>query len=251
MSDLHTDITRYTYDYDLNADVIIVAGDSKEGGDIYSLQPYVANEKLVIYVPGNHEYYNHEINETRTVMKRAATTCGVKVLDRDYIIHNGVRYVGCTLWTDFNLMNNAHTAKLVANMYMNDYVLIKYSDGWDTENFSPDISQELHYGDVAWLESVLNEYFDGPTVVVTHHGPTILSVSEKYRNSDAATTQLNASYASDLSKLIDKYNPKLWIHGHTHDPKDYEIFNTRVICNPRGYAYRGENPNWVPKIIEV
>ena len=29
--------------------------------------------------------------------------------------------------------------------------------------------------------------------------------------------------------------PKLWIHGHTHDRCDYAIGNTRVVANPLGY----------------
>jgi len=24
----------------------------------------------------------------------------------------------------------------------------------------------------------------------------------------------------------------LWIHGHTHDPFDYEVDGTRVVCKP-------------------
>jgi predicted phosphodiesterase len=44
----------------------------------------------------------------------------------------------------------------------------------------------------------------------------------------------------------------LWIHGHTHDPFDYEINGTRVICNPRGYP--GENASWTSRaalVVEI
>lgn len=35
--------------------------------------------------------------------------------------------------------------------------------------------------------------------------------------------------------LIEKYQPTLWIHGHTHEKADYMIGNTRIVSNPRGY----------------
>ena len=40
--------------------------------------------------------------------------------------------------------------------------------------------------------------------------------------------------ANRLESIIEEYQPKLWIHGHTHVPCDYKIFATRVVCNPRG-----------------
>jgi predicted phosphodiesterase len=49
-----------------------------------------------------------------------------------------------------------------------------------------------------------------------------------------------------------KKPPKLIVHGHTHDPCDYMIGETRVICNPRGYP--AEHPwyeNYQPKIVEI
>jgi hypothetical protein len=48
---------------------------------------------------------------------------------------------------------------------------------------------------------------------------------------------MNGGYASDLSELIlDNPQIVLWTHGHMHDPSDYMVGSTRVVCNPRGYA---------------
>jgi hypothetical protein len=48
---------------------------------------------------------------------------------------------------------------------------------------------------------------------------------------------MNGAFASALDDFI-AYRPqiKLWTHGHTHEPFDYMIGTTRVVCNPRGYS---------------
>jgi Icc-related predicted phosphoesterase len=80
--------------------------------------------------------------------------------------------------------------------------------------------------------SQLEQLFDGPTVVISHHLPALKSIAPRYAN-DA----LNPAFASRLEDVIERYRPALWIHGHTHDPCDYELFQTRVVCNP---GYPGE-----------
>ena len=86
-------------------------------------------------------------------------------------------------------------------------------------------------------------------MVVGHHAPSSLSVHERF----VRDTIMNGGYYSDLSEFI-LDNPKivLWTHGHMHDPCDYMIGDTRVICHPRGYP--GENAwykNYEPLIVEI
>ncbi len=76
----------------------------------------------------------------------------------------------------------------------------------------------------------LEQAFAGPTVVITHHLPALKSIAPRYANDP-----LNPAFASRLEGVIVRYQPTLWIHGHTHDRCDYELFRTRVVCNPRGY----------------
>lgn len=45
------------------------------------------------------------------------------------------------------------------------------------------------------------------------------------------------AFVSDLSDVIERHQPKLWIHGHTHTRFDYDVGATRVVCNPRGYHH--------------
>ena len=97
------------------------------------------------------------------------------------------------------------------------------------------------------LKKLINETFQGKTVVVTHHCPSWNSVTPKYQSN-----LLSACFASRLEDLLGK--SELWIHGHTHESFDYDINGTRVVCNPRGYVLRGaiENSSFDPrKIVSV
>ena len=82
-------------------------------------------------------------------------------------------------------------------------------------------------------------------VVVTHHMPHPRSVALRFAHS-----ALNRYFLHDLSHLVDRGRMKLWVHGHTHDPMDYEVnADTRVVCNPLGYP--GERRAWAPLDVEV
>lgn len=114
-----------------------------------------------------------------------------------------------------------------------DFRMIVESD----DTFSPDDAIALCNESVGWFESKLATVEDiAKTVVITHHLPSIQSVSERYSNDI-----LSACFASHLDELLG-YS-KLWIHGHTHDSFDYMANGTRVICNPRGYIPKGVQEN--------
>lgn len=225
LSDLHTEFA----DFDppqTDADVVILAGDIGvgSGGVAWAARHYP--QVPVIYVPGNHEYYRHDVRDAD--MLRAAAPANIHVLSDDACELDGVRFLGSTLWTDFLLHGEgeAWLSRQAAQDSMADFTLIRNGN----RTFTPEDSASLHRASVAWLVSELERDFDGPTVVVTHHLPATRSIARQYRNDP-----LNAAFASKLEGVIEKYAPELWVHGHTHVPCDYEIFGTRVVCNPRGY----------------
>jgi Icc-related predicted phosphoesterase len=53
---------------------------------------------------------------------------------------------------------------------------------------------------------------------------------------------VTGAFVSDLSELIEIYQPTLWVHGHVHNSSDYRVGNTRILCNP--HAYGSENPDF-------
>ncbi len=156
----------------------------------------------------------------------------IYVLDNDTLELDGVRFVASTLWTDFNLHGEGEAwfARQRAKQWMNDFESIRNG----RRRFTPEDSVELHEASKTWLVGELKRKFEGPTVVVTHHLPAAMSVAKQYVNDPSSP-----AFASQLEDVIEKHRPELWVHGHTHVPRDYELFETRVVCNPRGYP--GEN----------
>jgi predicted phosphodiesterase len=225
LSDLHTEFS----DFDppeTDADVVVLAGDIGVGPGGIEWAADHWPDRPVIYVPGNHEYYGHDIVRAGALYKAAPDN--IHVLSNNVLELDGVRFLGTTLWTDFRFYGEGEAwfARQKAKALLEDFTSIRNGN----RLFTPEDSVELHRASVAWLASELEKEFDGPAVVVTHHLPTALSIASRYKN-DA----LNPAFASRLERLIEKYQPDLWIHGHTHVPCDYAIRGARVVCNPRGY----------------
>jgi predicted phosphodiesterase len=246
LSDLHTEHVAYQR-HQVDCDVVVFAGDVASGakGLQRMRQDYPVQE--IIYVPGNHEFYRLDRVKALAGMRVIAKSLGIHLLDNDELILGSTRFLGSTLWTDFELfgVDEKPYAMQEGRYYLNDFKLIQEGD----KLFTPQRSIELHRESVTWLEQQLNREVAGvkATVVVTHHLPSMSSVSSRYRNS-----LLSACFASNLNHLLGK--SQLWIHGHTHDSFDYELNGTRVICNPHGYqTFNGiENSDFDPlKVVEV
>ncbi len=243
LSDLHIEYSAYEPRY-AEADVILLAGDICLGtrGITWARQTW--QDREIVFVPGNHEYYRSEIGIENEQMEEAGRVYGVHVLNRGETVIGGVRFLGAPLWTDFRLFGEAERpyAYSAALNGLTDFKVIDYGP----QTFMPQDSADINAVDVAWLEGKLKqEAFDGPTVVVTHHLPSARSVADRFKKD-----LLSACFASNLDHLLG-YS-KLWVHGHTHDSFDYELKVTRVICNPRGYCKAGEmpeNPKFDPMLI--
>lgn len=202
--------------------------------------------KEIVYVPGNHEFYGYHRPEMLAMMRANAAATGVHLLDNNEVMLGGMRFLGATLWTDFCLFGEDQKpfAMLAGQQGLNDFHVIREGENIP---FTPARSIELHKQSLAWLKAKLGEFFDGKTVVVTHHLPSGRSVVDRFKDAP-----LSACFASELDYLFGKM--VLWVHGHTHDNLDYKVNGTRVICNPRGYVtYRGvENFDFNPAcVIEI
>jgi predicted phosphodiesterase len=241
LSDLHFEFS-YFESPDTDADVIVLAGDIDKGNKGVYWARRAFPDKPILYVPGNHEFYGTRRDDTLDLLHIAGKQNGVHLLDDGEMVfeQERVRFLGCTLWTDFRLFGEQKMAMEEGQRRLADFRVIREG----SEYFTPQHSIELHQKSLAWLKAKLDEPFNGKTVVITHHLPSMLSVVNRYKND-----LLSACFASELNYLFGKMN--LWIHGHTHDNRDYESNGTRVICNPRGYvtSSRTENLDFIPGLV--
>lgn len=259
MSDLHLDFTPVNVD-ELNLqkdEVVVFAGDLGEQKlPVPFVKEVAARVRQVIYIMGNHEYYGGKIETTAFEIREAIDRTNVFVTDRGVFEIDDVMFICATLWTDFG---GGHPGIMqLAKNYMSDYTHIRQGsagDSWGavgSTNITPDFIYTKHHGDRVFLLDSLKENRDKKCVVVTHHAPSFKSVGPRFRNANG-----NEFFFTNLEWMVDDHPQiKLWIHGHMHDNADYQIGETRVICNPRGYTskYHGdvENPNWNSKLeVEV
>ena len=209
-----------------DADVIIAAGDIGVGLDgIGWLTQY---DRPVIYVLGNHEYWGQDYTDFIDQVWQESSGTNVHFLENESVEIDGVRFVGCSLWTDYGHGNDQ--VMRAAAQGMNDFRYI--SDGG--KPLRPSRLLEAHRQSIDWLKEVLAEPYDGKTVVVTHH--------DGYQY----------CYCSNLEPIMNITDASLWVHGHTHHGQDYEVNGVRVVCNPRGYYnYEEVNGFTIAKTIEI
>ncbi|MBB5046860.1 putative phosphodiesterase [Rhodopseudomonas rhenobacensis] len=253
-SDLHIEHGGMTWTPppDVEFDVAVFAGDVAgspiEAVKWLAAQPALA-DKRIIFVAGNHEFYGGIIEDRIGAGKSAAAHADVHFLDADDApLIEGVRFIGCTLWTDYRFQTKGR-AGLDAGWRLNDPLrILTVADGRSIAQFSPQHAARRHIAERRWLTDKLAEHADEACVVVTHHGCHPGSLHPRYAGAGA----VNASFISDMSAEIATYQPALWVHGHVHDTHDYTVGDTRVVCNPRGYPLAhgmSENAGFMPAFV--
>jgi predicted phosphodiesterase len=232
LSDLHLERQPFTPP-PVQADVVVLAGDIAIGTSGVEWAREWADGRPVLYVVGNHELYGHSLPALIGELRAAAAGSSIHVLENDELVVEGVRFLGCTLWSDFEFDGTERRAEamLLSERVVNDYGQIAI--GSDGRALAPADTRRLHLSSRAWLQQRLQMEHPGPTVVVTHHAPLIRS-----RPSSPVLRALAGAFASDVTELMGGDRVALWIFGHTHRVADLELRGTRVVSNPRGYPHQ-------------
>ena len=257
LSDLHLEFASFeTPNPDLY-DIAVLAGDIAVGVKAlhWARRPSTFAGKPVVFVPGNHEFYDSERTRMLELLREQAAGSNVHPLDRGEVTLGGVRFLGATMWTDFELDADRGTsvaqAMWDATRGLNDFRVIREQHNGAARQawFTPEDAAREHALSRTWLQERLDEPTDptvSATVVVTHHAPSSLSMDPIYEGSE-----LNPCFYSDLPELFFQC-AALWIHGHSHSSADYRHHRTRVVANPRGYARRNgtvENDHFDPGLV--
>jgi predicted phosphodiesterase len=214
----------------------------------------------VIFVPGNHEYDGLEFDEAHQRLRQACERWGLIWLEQESVVLQGVRFVGCTLWSDFDALSSAAGTAANAAAGATPGALAEQLKARDkafrAANFylrknhslqggAPMLAEQVREQALKsqrWLRQALATGFDGPTVAVTHFAPSLLSADPRY-----GLTPGTAGFCNALDDLLPA--AQLWLHGHLHCPQDYVSRGCRVVANPLGYARKGEQKNYRPELL--
>ena len=268
LSDLHLEThPHFIPKFAPSADVLVLAGDigSYQAGSVllgqadedFGLSRFSPRKDLgawpvpVFFVPGNHEYDGMPFEEAHEKLKATCERLDIVFLHQGVEVLSGVRLIGCTLWSDFEALvpiagpltqqlKAKDKAERAANFYLR-----KTGTTFQGEPFLSDAVRAQAQADQAWLTKALSEPFDGPTVVITHFAPSLLSADPRY-----GLTPGTAGFCNALDHLLPQAN--LWLHGHLHCAHDYVSQGCRVVANPLGYAKKNEQLAFDPqKIVRI
>ena len=237
------------------ADLLVLAGDvgSYQSGSrletpdfgLARFSPRQGWPTPVFYVPGNHEYDNDDFDRSHERLRQLCVDLDITWLERETAVVDGVRFVGTTLWADFDALvapkdDLAERLKKRGKaMRSADFYLAKAAA---TRNGHPFMAAQIREHALvcqSWLRDALATPFDGTTVVVTHFAPTLASADPRYGLRPGTAGFCNS--LDDLLPLAD-----FWLHGHLHCAFDYVKDGCRVIANPLGYAAKGEQDDFKP-----
>ena len=239
------------------ADVLVLAGDvgSYQAGHqmqdqdfgLRQFSPLTGWPTPVIFVPGNHEYDTLDFDAAHLRLRETCERLGMVWLERETYVSpwtdrqgRALRFVGTTLWTDFDALGAREKAYRAANYYLK-----KTSTTRRGEPFLAEQLREQSLQCQEWLRSALATPFDGGTVVITHFAPSLKSADPRYGH-----TPGTAGFCNALDDLLSQV--QLWLHGHLHAPSDYLAAGCHVVANPLGYARKNEQAYFQPSTcIEI
>ena len=252
-----------------DADVLVLAGDigsyqsgSQLGDPDFGLARFSPRHGWpvpVLFVPGNHEYDAQDFDEAHARLRETCARLGIVFLERAVVTSNDlfdtprppVRFIGTTLWSDFDALNPAAAspgaslgealkardkACRAANFYLRKAGIHRQGQAWLAEQM-----REQSLLCQAWLRDALARPFHGDTVVITHFAPSLQSADPRY-----GLTPGTAGFCNALDALLPQ--ARLWLHGHLHCPSDYVQNGCRVVANPLGYARKNEQALFQPSL---
>ena len=230
-SDIHTEfhsdqgrklLQRIAKDTSKEVQAILIPGDlSTNSGLRYAFSILCDSFENVIYTTGNHEYYKSSKQKTHDIIRECCDKySNLHWLNRSHVIINEQRFIGCTLWFPplSSVLNNLN--------YTNDCKLIQ-SDRSQHDELPHWILEEFDKNNDYLQNNVQEGDF-----VLTHYIPCPEGIHPSWRNAGG-----NQFFMGDVSDVIKNNNPKIWVHGHTHEFMNYNVAQTEFHCNPCGYPH--------------
>eukprot|EP00980_Cylindrotheca_fusiformis_P010866 scaffold2466_cov120-Cylindrotheca_fusiformis.AAC.2 len=187
----------------------------------------------VLFLAGNHEYYNHGTTYSMTEQNECLQSISAErenlhLMEKDRMIFNDVVVLGTTLWSEI-----PDERVQAAEAHLNDYhKSYNHAPGETPRLLTAAETREMHRESLAWLESQLEDAKNRnqKVLVLTHHTPLLSGTSDpKYDGNE-----LTSCFSTDLSYLLTS-PVEAWACGHTHYNFDLQHCGVRVFSNQRGY----------------
>lgn len=184
---------------------------------------------MVMYVPGNHEYYGTSINSDRGIENTCFSVGNVVYMNKRSINIRGMQFIGATMW-----VNNPTDPP--AALVMNDYSTI--------DGMTPKRSNSLHKDHKGFLTRAVNQAKkDGRVgaVVMTHHAPDDRLA---FDISSRPPSTFPFYFATDMKSLTSDSFIKVWCHGHTHESYRTRLDPMGPIFASNALGYPSENTGY-------
>jgi hypothetical protein len=244
LSDLHLETEAFEPEPAWGADLLVLAGDIDATWRGY--ERFAGWPVPVVVVAGNHEFDRCELREAWPALRALCARLGFTLLQRDSLLFTAadglrVRVLGAVRWSDFGLFGPAQRSRAERAAA---YFQRQMQSTVDGQPFDAAAVRAEGLACRAWLEQALCERppAEAPgwdrTLVITHFAPSLRSADPRYGRQPTTASFCNAD--DDLIPRAD-----LWLHGHLHCRHDYSVprpgrLPTRVVCNARGHAGKGE-----------
>ncbi|OIQ85170.1 hypothetical protein GALL_330010 [mine drainage metagenome] len=150
LSDLHLSVHPFDPPQ-TDADLVVIAGDLGRPEQAMAWARQLG--KTTVFVAGNHKFYGSDLTTTFERLHAAAQGSLVQILERQTWAHQGVRFLGCTLWSDHRLFEGEARAQARqrAQSMIADFPRIAKTPGGAT--LTPDDAQAEFDHAVAWLDT--------------------------------------------------------------------------------------------------
>ena len=250
LSDLHLETEHFEPQPAPGAELLVLAGDIDARWD--GLQAFAGWPVPVLMVAGNHEFDGRELDEAWPALREHCARLGITLLEQDTLVLAGddgrrIRFAGTVRWSDFDLFGPAQRERA---MRAASYFQRVMNSRWRGQPFDAAAVREAGLACRAWLEQTLmasaQDRWDA-TVVITHFAPSLRSLDPRFGKQPGTASFCNAD--DDLITRAD-----LWLHGHLHCRHDYRVPRagrapSRVVCNARGLAKKGEDLGHDPLLV--
>lgn len=234
-SDLHIETLSYTPQaeefFEPVSKILILAGDIGRVHRFDQLVEFLRRVcslyKIVLYTPGNHEYYyvdGTELLSMEEILHRLQNLSSIipnlHILHRSSVIINDVCIVGATLWSKATINIPQKVVRI---------------PGITTARYN-----KLHETDLKYIEDMIAycQKHSLKCVVVSHHAPAQFLTQPKRRKEgikDPSKPALDSLYYTDLERLLHKDKVHTWLFGHTHyNTKTITTGGTHLVSNQKG-----------------